>query len=45
MPTNDELLGESARQAMPYVRQVFISRSPELSAELSMSWRLSASCT
>ncbi|CDN45413.1 hypothetical protein BN871_HL_00060, partial [Paenibacillus sp. P22] len=40
VPTNDELLGESARKAMPFVRQVFIARSAELSEELAFERKL-----
>ena len=38
--TNAEMLGKTARAAMPYVRQVFIGRSPELTEELDFERKL-----
>ena len=40
VPTNDEKLGESARAAMPYVRQVFIGRAAGLEGELPFERKL-----
>ncbi|AJY73986.1 glutamate synthase large subunit [Paenibacillus beijingensis] len=40
VPTNDEKLGESAKKAMPYVRQVFVARSATLSEELAFERKL-----
>ncbi|GGG21790.1 glutamate synthase large subunit [Paenibacillus abyssi] len=40
VPTNDEKLGESARAAKPYVRQVFIGRNASLEGELPFERKL-----
>lgn len=40
VPTNDEMLGESAKAAKPYVRQVFIGRSADLEDELAFERKL-----
>jgi glutamate synthase (ferredoxin) len=40
VPTNDEKLGESAKKVKPFVRQVFIGRSPELADDLAYERKL-----
>ncbi len=40
VPTDNKMLGETARASEPYFRQVFISRSPELADDLAYERRL-----
>lgn len=40
VPTNDEMLGKSAKAAKPYVRQVFIGRSDDNQDDLSFERKL-----
>ncbi|MBD2848559.1 glutamate synthase large subunit [Paenibacillus sp. IB182496] len=40
VPTDDAKLGDSAKAAKPYVRQVFIGRNPELEGELPFERKL-----
>lgn len=40
VPTNDEMLGKSAKEAKPYVRQAFISRSADIKDDLSFERKL-----
>lgn len=40
VPTFDEMLGKTAKAAKPYVRQVFIGRSAEVSDELAFERKL-----
>ncbi|MNU52546.1 Ferredoxin-dependent glutamate synthase 1 [compost metagenome] len=40
VPTNDEMLGKSAKEAKPYVRQAFISRSGDIKDDLSFERKL-----
>ncbi|MFF3922643.1 glutamate synthase large subunit [Paenibacillus lactis] len=40
VPTNDEMLGKSAKSAKPYVRQVFIGRSEDISDDLAFERKL-----
>ncbi|WP_422658182.1 glutamate synthase large subunit [Paenibacillus sp. EC2-1] len=40
VPTNDEMLGKSAKAAKPYVRQVFIGRSEDIQDDLSFERKL-----
>ena len=40
VPTNDGKLGESAKAAKPYIRQLFIRRHPELKDELAFERKL-----
>ncbi|USB34021.1 glutamate synthase large subunit [Paenibacillus sp. YPG26] len=40
VPTNDEMLGQSAKAAKPYVRQAFIGRSADIKDELAFERKL-----
>ena len=40
VPTDNKMLGETARASEPYFRQVFISRSPELADDMAYERRL-----
>lgn len=40
VPTNDEMLGKSAKAAKPYVRQVFIGRNGDIQDDLSFERKL-----
>ncbi|NWL89900.1 glutamate synthase large subunit [Paenibacillus sp. 79R4] len=40
VPTNDDMLGKSAKAAKPYVRQVFIGRSADVEDELAFERKL-----
>ncbi|WP_212938773.1 glutamate synthase large subunit [Paenibacillus antibioticophila] len=40
VPTEDHMLGKSAREAKPFVRQVFIERSAEIGSELDFERKL-----
>ncbi|WP_054956598.1 glutamate synthase large subunit [Paenibacillus dakarensis] len=40
VPTNDEMLGKSAKAAKPYVRQVFIGRSQDIQDDLDFERKL-----
>ncbi|SDG04230.1 glutamate synthase (ferredoxin) [Fontibacillus panacisegetis] len=40
VPTHDDMLGKSAKEAKPYVRQVFIGRSKDLTTDLDFERKL-----
>lgn len=40
VPTYDEMLGKSAKEAKPFVRQVFIARSKEIAADIDFERKL-----
>lgn len=40
VPTSDEMLGKSAKEAKPYVRQAFIGRSAEITDDLDFERKL-----
>lgn len=40
VPTYDEMLGQSAKAAKPFVRQVFIARSKEITADIEFERKL-----
>ncbi|HOJ77073.1 MAG TPA: glutamate synthase large subunit [Bacillota bacterium] len=40
VPTNDSMLGESARACKPYIRQLFIKRNPEIKDDLGFERKL-----
>ena len=40
VPTDNKMLGDTARSSEPFIRQVFISRSPELADDLAFERRL-----
>ncbi|HYH01487.1 MAG TPA: glutamate synthase central domain-containing protein, partial [Bacillota bacterium] len=40
VPTDSRTLGDSARESMPYIRQIFIAKNPEINNELEFERKL-----